>query len=126
MKRINFKATGTSNPAASYTQLRGALNKLDTASARCPDEWIRSDDAPDDGTSLPFATNAAPTERRNVNTHRAANEFILQKEPDGHWHLDRWNDDAAGAPRPESAFAPQADESLPNNASGVCFIIEIG
>ena len=126
MTRINFKAAGTSNLAASYTQLCGALKKLDTRPARCPDEWIRSDDAPDNDNRLPFAANAAPTERRNVNAHRAANEFILQKEPDGHWHLDRWNDNAAGAPRPQFAPAPEAAESLPNNASGVCFIIEIG
>lgn len=126
MKRINFKAAGTSNPAASYTQLRGALKKFTTPTARCPDRWIRSNDAPDDDNRLPFAANAVPTERRNVNAHRAANEFILQKEPDGHWHLDRWNDNAAGAPRPASAVAPQVGESLAKNASGVCFIIEIG
>ena len=126
MTRINFKVTSKHNPASSYPQLRGALKKFTTPTARSPDRWIRSNDVPDDNKSVPFAANAAPTERRNVNAHRAANEFILQKEPDGHWHLDRWNDNAAGALRPKSAAAPQAGESLPNNASGVCFIIEIG
>lgn len=125
MTHIYSKATDPSNSASSGTHLHGTLETCDTPATRRSDGWIRNDETPGDETPWSFAANATVTERRHVNAQRTGNEFILQKDPDGHWHLDRWNADAAGAPRSESAPARQTDESSPKNASGVCFIIEI-
>lgn len=126
MTRIYFKATGSSSSASSYPHLHGTLETCDTPTTRRSEGWIRSGEVPGDETLRPFAANATVTERRQVHAQRTGNEFILQKDPDGRWYLDRWNDNAAGAPRPEPALARQTDEPRLKNASGACFIIEIG
>lgn len=125
MTRIYSKVAATRNPNASATSLRASLGKFDCPDALCRDGWIRSDNAFDDETMWPLPASALPGGRvlRHSDSPRTA--FILQRDPDGSWHLDRRNE-TAGAVRPVSAAQPCVHEAAPQNNPGTWFIIEFG
>ncbi len=73
------------------------------------DEWREFEFA------APLAARAAEPSLEN------SKAYILHKEPDGAWFVDRWTMDAAGAVR-----AASPDCAAANEHTDSCFIIEIG
>jgi hypothetical protein len=73
---------------------------------------------------------AAPlTARPAYPPNHDSKAYILHKEPNGSWFIDRWTADGAGAMRVPSPVIPGAKAAPPapaNDDTDSCFIIEIG
>lgn len=124
MTRIHAKVTGATDPTSPPTYQCGALDQFDTPDDQCPEGWICSDDLLDDDTLWPLTAHVTLTEQRDANAHQTRKAFILQKDPDGCWQLDRWSENTAGAIRPDRG-SKQTGDASPRQDCGISFIVEI-
>lgn len=56
---------------------------------------------------------------------KSSASYILQKDPDGCWYLDQWQEDAAATMRPPGANRQDGAGAPASDDAGLFFIIEI-
>ena len=90
--------------------------------------WIKSDDANRDRIFWANIARVTPIEPDSFDASDKNQEsYILQKDPDGCWFLDRWKNNSAGNVRPLATQMEKRDASwrTTSHNADTYFIIEI-
>jgi hypothetical protein len=125
MKYVYSRVTGTSSQGHADAKHRVGDAKFNSMVIPLFAGWKKRHDMFGDDFMWPCFANTAAFKRIPAKSDSHRTVFILQKESDGLWYIDPWNDHMGATLRPNAVPQQSPEGSWAQANSGVCFIIEI-